>query len=57
MSFNVDDAGTLVIMETHYTPKKIFSSVMRSAETEQQILSLMTESLESFKRYCEHETA
>ena len=51
MSFDVDDAGTLMTMTTHYVPKKIFASVMTTAATQHQIRSLMTESLKGFKQF------
>lgn len=54
MSFDADEAATLMSMATHYVPKKIFASVMTSAPTQQQIMGLMTESLSSFKRFAEN---
>ena len=54
VSFDVDGSGTLMMMNTHYVPKKIFASVMSSAATQQQIHSLMNESLLSFTSFMQN---
>jgi len=51
--FNVDGSNTLLTLETHYQPKKIFASVMTSEATLRQLQGLMTENLASFKHYAE----
>lgn len=55
-TFDVDGDQTLIVMKTHYTPKKIFASVMTSSATQNQLMSLMTDSLQGFKRYMETST-
>ena len=52
-AFHSDGGNTLLIMETHYQPKKIFASVMTSAATQQQLLDLMITTLQGFKQYAE----
>lgn len=54
-TFDVDDKATLIVMQTHYTPKKIFASVMTSRATQQQLCDLMTEQLQGFKHYVEQQ--
>ena len=53
VSFDIEDKTTLLVMNTHYTPKKIFALVMSSKATQRQLVQLMSESLEGFKRYAE----
>jgi len=52
--FNVEGSGTLLTMETHYQPKKIFASVMTSDKTQQQLLTLINDALIGFKHYAEN---
>ncbi len=53
ISFDVDGQHTLMVMQTHYVPKKIFSSLMNSKVTQQQLSCLMSEALEGFKTYAQ----
>lgn len=53
LSFDVDGPHTLLLMQTHYVPKKIFSSLMNSKVTQQQLLELMSETLKGFKAYAQ----
>lgn len=53
VDFHVQDEHTLVIMQTHYVPKKIFASIMNADTTKQQILDLMHDTLQGFKQFTE----
>lgn len=54
MSFDVEGPHTLLVMQTLYVPKKIFSSLMNSKATQQQLSDLMSEALQGFKAYAEN---
>jgi len=51
LSFDAEGEHTLLVMKTHYVPKKIFASLMTSKSTQQQLISLMTDALDGFKLY------
>ena len=53
VSFDVEGSDTLLVMETHYIPKKIFASLMTAHSTQQQLVNLMAVQLEGFKSYAE----
>jgi len=53
VSFDIDDKSTLLTMRTWYVPKRIFSSVMTSRATQQQLRKLMVENLNGFKDFAE----
>ncbi len=53
LTFDAEGEHTLLVMTTHYTPKKIFASLMTSKPTQQQLIDLMTEALDGFKHYAQ----
>lgn len=53
VSFDVEGEQTLLVMQTKYTPKKIFASLMGSAAIQQQLQDLMSEMLLGFKQFAE----
>jgi len=53
MSFDADGEHTLLVMTTHFVPKKIFASLMTSRSTQLQLIDLMTEALDGFKQYAQ----
>ncbi len=52
-TFDVTNDQTLIVVQTQYTPKKIFASLMTSRATQQQLHDLMTDYLNGFKHYAE----
>jgi len=52
-TFDVEGAGTLMVLRTRYTAKKIFASFMGSDSTHQLLQQLMLESLNGFRQYLE----
>jgi len=57
LTFDAAGEHTLLVMNTHYVPKKIFASLMSSKATQQQLIGLMTDALEGFKHYAQHSNA
>jgi len=53
LSFDAEDNNTLLVMRTHYVPKKIFASLMSAKTTQQQLIELMTDTLNGFKQYAQ----
>lgn len=56
LTFDVEGENTLLVMKTHYTPKKIFASVMSSKATQQQLANLMEDMLNGFKQFAQVRT-
>lgn len=55
LSFDVENQQTLLVMHTHYVPKKIFSSIMNAKPTQQKIIDLMSQMLQGFKSYAQNQ--
>jgi|GEM_PF-1380631 len=53
LSFNVQNDHTLLILQTRYVPKKVFSSIMRSKKMQQQLLDFTSDLLENYKTYAQ----
>lgn len=53
LSFDVENQHTLLVMQTRYVPKKIFSSLMNSKATQQKIIDLMQETLQGFRDFAQ----
>jgi len=56
LTFDADGDHTLLVMTTHYVPKKIFASLMTSKSTQQQLINLMTDALNGFKQFAQTNT-
>ena len=53
LTFDAHGEHALLVMSTHYVPKKIFASLMTAKSTQQQLIDLMTETLNGFKQYAQ----